>query len=96
MLVIEGVPEVINEKAFYSNAVTYWNSVKPDTNGMLGGLPQLAPLDIQESKPFLKKLVQKYEMKTGRAVDLGAGIGRVTGSLLLPIFNQVFTKHLFI
>ena len=63
---------------------------------MLGGLPQLAPLDIQESKPFLIKLVQKYEMKTGRAVDLGAGIGRVTGTLLLPIFNQVFTKHIFI
>ena len=78
-----------NEKQFYSNAVSYWSRVKPDTNGMLGGLPQLAPLDIQESRPFLNKLLRKYEMGTKRAVDIGAGIGRVTGDLLLPIFEEV-------
>ena len=90
MPLIAGVPnEVSNENEFYLNAKTYWNGVEPDLSGMMGGLPQLSPLDIQESKPFLKKLIQKYEMETGRVCDIGAGIGRVSKQLFLPVFDQV-------
>jgi len=46
-------------------------------------------LDLQESKPFLKKLAMKHGMKTERACDFGAGIGRVADKLLLPVFKEV-------
>ena len=98
---IAGVPnEVSNENEFYLNAKTYWNGVKPDLAGVMGGLPQLSALDIQESKPFLKKLIQKYEMETGRVCDIGAGIGRVSKKLFLPVFDQVYNApvllHIFL
>ena len=46
-------------------------------------------MDLQESQPFLKKLGMKHGMKTERACDFGAGIGRVADKLLLPVFKEV-------
>jgi len=96
MSIVAGAKEVKNETDFYSNAKDYWNGVCPNLDGMMGGLPQLSPLDLKESKPFLEKIIQKYQIETGKVCDIGAGIGRVTQHLFLPVFKQVFgAKPLF-
>lgn len=75
---------------FYKNAQTYWASIEPTVDGMLGGLSVINPDDIQGSKRFLNEL---FKMKPipmrNRALDCGAGIGRVSKHLLLPAFNTV-------
>ena len=89
MTLIEGANGVANKDEFYGKAKSYWTGVKPDLDGMMGGLSQLSPLDVAESRPFLNKLISKHEMETESVVDLGAGIGRVTQKLFLPLFKEV-------
>jgi protein N-terminal methyltransferase len=57
---------------------------------MLGGFEVLTKQDVKGSNSFLKKL-WKVRPELGRAcaVDCGAGIGRVTKNLLLPLFQEV-------
>lgn len=67
------------------SALVYWNSVDPDVNGMLGGLPHVSRVDLQGSTTFIAKLKRKIGQKSmffTRAVDCGAGIGRITKGLL--------------
>lgn len=65
------------------DALTYWESINADVNGMLGGFPYISKVDLQGSKNFLAKLSVggKSEKKLGRAVDCGAG--QVVSQLLL-------------
>jgi len=69
----------------------YWQGIDADVNGMLGGFPYISKVDLQGSKNFLAKLGigGKSEMKVDRAVDCGAGIGRITEGLLLGIAAKV-------
>ncbi|KAG4419794.1 hypothetical protein IFR04_007104 [Cadophora malorum] len=75
----------------HKNALTYWESIDADVNGMLGGFPYISKVDLQGSKNFLAKLGVggKSATKLGRAVDCGAGIGRITEGLLLGIATTV-------
>ncbi|KAH0537188.1 hypothetical protein FGG08_006013 [Glutinoglossum americanum] len=89
----------------HDKALTYWSGVDPDVNGMLGGFPQISRLDIQGSKNFIAKL-RRDSQTTGeefaRGVDCGAGIGRITLSLLSSICKTTdvvepiakFTSHI--
>ncbi|CAG5867147.1 unnamed protein product [Menidia menidia] len=90
-----------DETTFYSNAEGYWKDVAPTVDGMLGGYGSISSIDINGSKAFLKKFLgliatvfcplQDGEGKTGTAfaLDCGAGIGRITKRLLLPLFTTV-------
>lgn len=80
-----------NETSFYSNAEDYWREVPPTVDGMLGGYGSISSIDINGSKAFLQKFLGEGEGKTGTgcALDCGAGIGRITKRLLLPLFNTV-------
>ncbi|XP_041828449.1 N-terminal Xaa-Pro-Lys N-methyltransferase 1 isoform X5 [Melanotaenia boesemani] len=80
-----------NETRFYSNAEDYWKEVSPTVDGMLGGYGSISSTDINGSKAFLKKFLGEGEGKTGPgcALDCGAGIGRITKRLLLPLFKTV-------
>ncbi|KAM8744227.1 N-terminal Xaa-Pro-Lys N-methyltransferase 1 [Acanthopagrus schlegelii] len=80
-----------NETTFYSNAEDYWKEVPPTVDGMLGGYGSISSIDINGSKAFLQKFLGEGEGKTGTscALDCGAGIGRITKRLLLPLFNTV-------
>ncbi|KAM4720090.1 N-terminal Xaa-Pro-Lys N-methyltransferase 1 isoform 4-T5 [Anableps anableps] len=84
--------DVAEDKAsFYSNAEDYWREVPPTVDGMLGGYGSISSIDINGSKAFLKKFLGEGEGETGTgcALDCGAGIGRITKRLLLPLFRTV-------
>ncbi|MEQ2167035.1 N-terminal Xaa-Pro-Lys N-methyltransferase 1 [Goodea atripinnis] len=55
---------------------------------MLGGYGGISSIDISGSKAFLKKFLGG-KTGTGCALDCGAGIGRITKRLLLPLFKTV-------
>ncbi|TRY63107.1 hypothetical protein TCAL_03914 [Tigriopus californicus] len=63
----------------YELGADYWSKVDPTIDGMLGGFAQISPLDIEGSS----------SPSTGRALDCGAGIGRVTKYLLQRHFQTV-------
>jgi len=61
---------------------------------MLGGLPEVHNADISASKkflaPFLKSSVLgRLKLNTARALDCGAGIGRITKHFLSLYFDKV-------
>ncbi|CBX94493.1 similar to DUF858 domain-containing protein [Plenodomus lingam JN3] len=78
-------------------SLTYWNSVSSDNNGMLGGYPQTSRIDLQGSSNFLTKLRRLRSQASpkqplpplDRVADCGAGIGRITKGLLLPVAQRV-------
>jgi len=77
-------------KEMYEKSHKYWSLVKPGVQGMLGGFAHLSATDINSSRDFISFL-RKKDFQSGNdcALDCGSGIGRVTKSLLLPIFNSV-------
>ena len=54
---------------------------------MLGGYGQVHYTDIDTSAGFIDQYKDKFGH--GRALDCGAGMGRVTKNLLLPRFAKV-------
>ena len=61
---------------------------------MLGGFPQVSRVDLQGSSNFLAKLRRGSKhfpasKKLRRAVDCGAGIGRITEGLLVKVADVV-------
>ncbi|KAK2912021.1 hypothetical protein Q8A67_004154 [Cirrhinus molitorella] len=80
-----------DQTTFYSKAELYWKEVPPTVDGMLGGYGSISSIDINGSKKFLQKFLGEGEGKTGMgcALDCGAGIGRITKRLLLPLFRTV-------
>ncbi|KAF2786178.1 hypothetical protein K505DRAFT_318845 [Melanomma pulvis-pyrius CBS 109.77] len=79
-----------------AKGLEYWNSISSDVNGMLGGFPQTSRIDLVGSAAFLAKLRRgkagkpKDKLpKLARVADCGAGIGRITKELLLPVASVV-------
>ncbi|KYQ93945.1 hypothetical protein DLAC_04833 [Tieghemostelium lacteum] len=76
------------EDKWYSLADKYWKSVEPTVDGMLGGLSEIADTDILGSKSLLSEFIRgksRKAMQTINALDCGAGIGRLTRDLLIPL-----------
>ncbi|GAB1286197.1 N-terminal Xaa-Pro-Lys N-methyltransferase 1 [Apodemus speciosus] len=80
-----------DEKQFYSKAKTYWKQIPPTVDGMLGGYGHISSIDLNSSRKFLQRFLREGPNKTGTscALDCGAGIGRITKRLLLPLFKVV-------
>lgn len=75
---------------FYKNAQKYWSGIQPSIDGMLGGLSIVDSSDIKGSQQFLNDLFKmKPSPHTQRALDCGAGIGRITKNVLSNYFNAV-------
>ncbi|XP_062844916.1 N-terminal Xaa-Pro-Lys N-methyltransferase 1 [Trichomycterus rosablanca] len=84
--------QLIEDKSsFYVKAEEYWKEIPPTVDGMLGGYGSISSIDISGSKKFLQKFLGEGNGKTrpGCALDCGAGIGRITKRLLLPLFRTV-------
>jgi len=79
------------ETEYYSKAADYWQSVTPTIDGMLGGFAKISHIDIDGSNKFLKQLFKGESpgLGTSRALDCGAGIGRITKHLLTKHFERV-------
>lgn len=77
------------------DALRYWGGVAKDDSGMLGAHPQVSRVDLLGSLGFLTKLRRKskdFPAALGpfeRAVDCGAGIGRVTKGFLTRVARVV-------
>jgi len=75
---------------YYDKAAKHWEQIDPTIDGMLGGFGKISHLDIDGSSKFLKNLLKSNSSTgTGRALDCGAGIGRITKHLLTRYFGRV-------
>ncbi|OJJ42331.1 hypothetical protein ASPZODRAFT_137350 [Penicilliopsis zonata CBS 506.65] len=82
----EGVDAQINTAA----SIEYWNNVPATANGMLamlGAYPWYTRIDLRGSRSFLARVRRLIpgcttEGRLARAVDCGAGVGRVTEGFL--------------
>mmetsp|Transcript_21023 Transcript_21023/g.37978 ORF Transcript_21023/g.37978 Transcript_21023/m.37978 type:complete len:315 (-) Transcript_21023:74-1018(-) len=84
-------------ESWYGRAADYWEDedICPATvNGVLGGFESLSPGDLEASRTFLQELQRMTVPGDVRvnlggagtaACECGAGIGRVTKGLLLPL-----------
>lgn len=72
----------------HAAAIAYWSSTPATVSGVLGGFPQVSRVDLQGSANFFAKLRKtskhfpKEAGKLKRAVDCGAGVGRITKGFL--------------
>ncbi|OAA63423.1 DUF858 domain containing protein [Niveomyces insectorum RCEF 264] len=81
-----------NDRINTDESRRYWEAVSADDNGMLGGFPFVSRADLRGSRTFLAKLgigSKPGLRRIGRALEGGAGIGRVTEGLLLDIAEEV-------
>ncbi|QGI65133.1 hypothetical protein CEK26_009086 [Fusarium fujikuroi] len=69
-------------------AMNYWQNVSASVDGMLGGFPSVSRIDLQGSRSFLAKL-GIGKPRVPRALEGGAGIGRITKGLLLDVAETV-------
>lgn len=76
-------------------AIAYWSSTPATVSGVLGGYPQVSRVDLQGSANFFAKLRRtskhfpKESGKLKRAVDCGAGVGRITKGFLENVAETV-------
>nr|CAG4648281.1 EOG090X0EJQ [Moina brachiata]SVE93288.1 EOG090X0EJQ [Moina brachiata] len=78
------------ESAFYTDAAKYWEQVPATVDGMLGGLSEISDVDLKGSQRFLNSLYQQVgHPGKERALDGGAGIGRITKGFLMNNFSVV-------
>eukprot|EP00455_Lapot_gusevi_P050212 TRINITY_DN723_c0_g1_i2.p1 TRINITY_DN723_c0_g1~~TRINITY_DN723_c0_g1_i2.p1 ORF type:complete len:316 (+),score=108.75 TRINITY_DN723_c0_g1_i2:79-948(+) len=73
------------EELWYAGGAAYWNNEEASLSGVLGGLTNVHGVDISTSKTFILSL----KCNRNRALDCGAGIGRVTKDVLTKIFATV-------
>lgn len=70
---------------WYGKAIDYWSKVPATRDGVLGGLSEIHEVDVKESILFLKAVTVAHNLGRARALDCGAGIGRLTKHVLLPL-----------
>ncbi|UPL01005.1 hypothetical protein LCI18_011939 [Fusarium solani-melongenae] len=74
----------------------HWEGIDASVDGMLGGvltiMPSVSRIDLQGSRTFLARLgigIKSGRCKVPRALEGGAGIGRITKGLLLHVADRV-------
>lgn len=78
----------------YDDAISYWSSVPATNDGVLGGYgnSSVPRADVVGSITFLRRLKSRMQVAEGAsktAVDVGAGIGRVTKDMLSQVADKV-------
>jgi len=76
-----------NRRDWYGAALDYWDDTDATVDGMLGGFAQLSPSDLAASRRFLQHLQDAVQpdLRFEVACECGAGIGRVTKGMFLPL-----------
>jgi protein N-terminal methyltransferase len=83
-----------SKQLWYSKADQYWSVIitqaqDSTVNAVLGGFEHIHQPDINDSRAFISSIMKTQGMQSNYALDCGAGIGRVTKHLLLPMFSRV-------
>ena len=78
-----------DKKTWYSGGLSYWTNTESTVDGVMGGYGDLTEVDLKISRVFLEESAKKFGMTFGRVLDCGAGIGRISKGLLLPLFEEV-------
>jgi protein N-terminal methyltransferase len=73
--------------SWYRDGKTYWDAAPKDLEGVLGGCGYISGSDISWSSAFLRRIQRRHGVGSGRCLDVGAGIGRVTRGLLMPAMD---------
>jgi len=79
-------------KLWYEGGAAYWNQIEPVNDGVLGGYGRVHGADVRDSLQFVRShsLIRDRGGATPTAaLDVAAGIGRVTGGTLLEVCDQV-------
>ncbi|KAG5498595.1 hypothetical protein JKF63_02881 [Porcisia hertigi] len=71
------------EGGWYGKALEYWRKVPATVSGVLGGMDHIHDVDIKGSRSFIENLP---DHGTNRALDCGAGIGRIAKNLLTKLY----------
>lgn len=80
----------MTESKFYKKAASYWANVPATIDGVLGGFGHISDIDLDGSRAFLNEILSyRNPPATEKALDCGAGIGRVSKYLLIPQFEKV-------
>ena len=80
---------------WYDRAKAYWEWAAPTNDGVMSNIGPLHDADIADSYRFLTTVGEPPVWPSatfragGRALDIGAGIGRVSDALLLNLCGQV-------
>ena len=80
---------------WYAGGFAYWSGEAATNDGMLGGFADVDIADTADSLKFMKRCGALPESQRNggsrviRALDVGAGIGRVTGGALLQLADTV-------
>ncbi|KAL0227272.1 hypothetical protein P9112_014596 [Eukaryota sp. TZLM1-RC] len=78
-----------NGSTWTKQTTDYWNEASTDADGMLGGFGNLSGIDIAHSLSFLRRHPPTMGLNSVNSViDVGSGIGRITKSVLLPVFRN--------
>jgi protein N-terminal methyltransferase len=89
--------EGLDEK-WYNLAINKWSNKPASVSGVLDGYEDASAPDLKESAIFLDFLANKYGKHTNkdiigmaglRALDCGAGIGRITEGILMQRFDII-------
>ena len=79
-----------NEKVnWYKKREAHWASKEPVLLSVLGGFEKSHLPDVKCSCELLNGLILTKQLKPGNALDLAAGIGRVTEFVLCNFFKEI-------
>lgn len=90
----EDLARLQQQDSWYTKAADYWQRIPATVDGVLGGFGHVAPVDEQGSCDYIdhlitKGLLQPTISRNGVALDVGAGVGRVSKNVLLKRFRLV-------
>lgn len=88
----EGGTTGVGGAGWYEGGARYWEGVSATLDGVLGGFARLSEPDVAGSRRFLAPFLSgkgSRSVSNTRALDCGAGIGRITKQLLAKEFARV-------
>ncbi|KAL5278111.1 NTMT1 family protein [Megaselia abdita] len=87
---LENIKISDEESSFYTDAKDYWSNIPATLDGMLGGFGYISSLDLNFSERYIRDILKSADPPQRlRALDCGAGIGRISKNLLMKHFETV-------
>jgi len=90
---MQGADYQEGEYNWYLKQVEYWDRQETSIDGVLGGYGGVHGRDVETSARIVDGCIEKIKQGRGnealKALDCGAGIGRVAKHLLMPRVGQV-------